>query len=53
MGTSTPAQALPTMADNGRIEICNNAAERAIRAVALARQDCLFAGSDAGGELRR
>ena len=28
----------------------NNAAERAIRPVALGRKNCLFAGSDAGGE---
>jgi transposase len=28
----------------------NNAAERALRAVAVGRKDYLFAGSDAGGE---
>jgi len=28
----------------------NNAAERALRAVALGRKNFLFAGSDAGGE---
>ena len=32
------------------MEIDNNAAERALRAVTLARKDYLFAGSDAGGE---
>ena len=37
-------------ADDGRIEIDNNAAERALRAVALGRKNYLFAGSDAGGE---
>jgi transposase len=35
---------------NGRIEIDNNAAERALRAVALGRKNYLFAGSDSGGE---
>lgn len=36
--------------DDGCIEIDNNAAERALRAVALGRKNYLFAGSDAGGE---
>jgi len=36
--------------DDGRIGIDNNAAERALRAVALGRKNYLFAGSDAGGE---
>ncbi len=36
--------------DDGRLEIDNNAAERALRAVALGRKNYLFAGSDAGGE---
>ena len=36
--------------DDGRIEIDNNAAERALRAVALGRKNYLFAGADAGGE---
>lgn len=35
---------------DGRIEIDDNAAERAIRAVASVRKNYLFAGSDAGGE---
>jgi transposase len=42
--------ALVRYIDDGRIEIDNNAAERAIRAVALGRKNYLFAGSDAGGE---
>lgn len=42
--------ALVRYVDDGRIEIDNNAAERAIRAVALGRKNYLFAGSDAGGE---
>lgn len=42
--------ALVRYVDDGRIEIDNNAAERAIRAVALGRKNYLFAGSDAGGD---
>jgi transposase len=42
--------ALLRYCDDGRIEIDNNAAERALRAVALGRKNYLFAGSDAGGE---
>ena len=36
--------------EDGRLEIDNNAAERALRAVALGRKNYLFAGSDSGGE---
>lgn len=36
--------------DDGTIEIDNNAAERAIRPIALGRKNWLFAGSDRGGE---
>jgi transposase len=36
--------------DDGRIEIDNNAVERAIRPIALNRKNALFAGSDEGGE---
>jgi len=35
---------------DGLLEIDNNAAERALRAVALGRKNYLFAGSNAGGE---
>jgi hypothetical protein len=35
---------------DGRICLSNNAAERALRAVALGRKAWLFAGSDRGGE---
>ncbi len=42
--------ALARYVDDGRIEIDNNAAERALRGVALGRKNYLFAGSDAGGE---
>jgi transposase len=36
--------------EDGRVAIDNNAAERAIRPVAIGRKNWLFAGSDAGGE---
>ena len=42
--------ALVRYTTNGLIEIDNNAAERALRTVALGRKNFLFAGSDAGGE---
>ncbi len=42
--------ALTRYVADGRIEIDNNAAERALRAVALGRKNYLFCGSDAGGE---
>jgi transposase len=41
--------ALTRYRDDGRLEIDNNAAERALRAVALGRKNYLFCGSDAGG----
>ena len=43
-------EALVRYVDDGGIEIDNNAAERALRTVALGRKNYLFAGSDAGGE---
>ena len=42
--------ALTRYVGDGRIEIDNNAAERALRTVAIGRKNYLFAGSDAGGE---
>lgn len=42
--------ALTRYVDDGHLEIGNNAAERAIRPLALGRKNWLFAGSDAGGE---
>jgi transposase len=42
--------ALVRYCDDGRLEIDNNVAERALRAVAIGRKNYLFAGSDAGGE---
>ncbi len=41
--------ALTRYTTDGRLEICNNAAERAIRPLALGRKNYLFAGSDSGG----
>ena len=43
-------EALTRYAEEGSLEIDNNAAERALRAVALGRKNYLFAGSDKGGE---
>ena len=39
-----------TFLDDGRICLTNNAAERALRGLALGRKAWLFAGSDRGGE---
>lgn len=36
--------------DDGRVAIDNNAAERAMRPIALGRKNYLFAGSDVGGD---
>ena len=41
--------ALCRFAHDGRLEMTNNAAERAIRPLALGRKNYLFAGSDTGG----
>jgi transposase len=43
-------ESLMRYCDDGHLEIDNNAAERALRAVALGRKNYLFAGSDRGGE---
>lgn len=42
--------ALTRYCDDGRIEIDNSAAERALRGIALGRRNYLFAGADSGGE---
>jgi transposase len=42
--------ALTRYRDDGTLEIDNNTAERALRAVALGRKNYLFCGSDNGGE---
>ena len=41
--------ALIRFTTDGRLEMSNNAAERALRGVVLGRKNYLFAGSDAGG----
>jgi transposase len=43
-------EALLRFCQDGRLEIDNNAAERALRAVAIGRKNYLFAGADSGGE---
>lgn len=43
-------KALKRFLDDGKIEIDNNSAERALRSVAVGRKNWLFAGSDKGGE---
>ena len=42
--------ALKRFLDDGKIEIDNNASERAMRVIAQGRKNWMFAGSDAGGE---
>ncbi len=42
--------ALTRFIDDGRLEIDNNIAERAMRCVAIGRKNWLFAGSKAGGD---
>lgn len=42
--------ALTRYRDDGRLEMDNNAAERALRGCALGRKNWLFAGADSGGE---
>jgi transposase len=42
--------ALTRYTTDGRLDICNNAAERAIRPLTIGRKNWLFAGSDTGGE---
>ena len=42
--------ALKKYTADGKVEIDNNLAERAMRIVAIGRKNYLFAGSDAGGE---
>jgi transposase len=43
-------QAFTRFLDDGRICLTNNAAERALRGIAIGRKAWLFAGSDRGGE---
>lgn len=46
----TRLKRLTVYLSDGRLEIDNNAAERAMRGLALGRKNWLFAGSDAGGD---
>jgi transposase len=48
--TLTRREALSRFLTDARLEIDNNIAENAMRAIALGRKNYLFAGSDAGGE---
>lgn len=43
-------QALTRFLDDGRLPLDNNAAERALRPIAVGRKNWLFAGSTRGGE---
>ena len=43
-------EALCRFRDDGCAELDNNAAERALRSIALGRKNHLFAGADTGGE---
>ena len=43
-------RALTRYVDDGRLEIDNSAAERALRAVAIGRKNYLFMGADSGGQ---
>ena len=47
---SSAGTAFTRFLDDGRICLTNNAAERALRGIALGRKSWLFAGSDRGGE---
>ncbi len=50
-GRITPEYAASTaFLDDGRICLTNNAAERALRGIALGRKSWLFAGSERGGD---
>jgi transposase len=48
--TTTRWAAMTRFVEDGRLDMTNNAAERAIRPIALGRRNWTFAGSDAGGE---
>lgn len=47
--TTSRWTALTNFVENGRLELSNNAAERAMRPLTLGRKNYLFAGSDEGG----
>lgn len=43
-------EALKRFLNDGKVEIDNNAAERALRSIAIGRKNWMFAGSDNGGD---
>ncbi len=43
-------EALSRFLTDGRLEVDNDIAENAMRGIALGRKNCLFAGSDSGGD---
>jgi transposase len=43
-------RALTRYVDDGKLEIDNNSAERALRAIAIGRKNYLFMGADSGGQ---
>ena len=49
VGSSKFEVRIKELVDDGRICLSNNAAERALRGIALGRKSWLFAGSDRGG----
>jgi transposase len=48
--TTTRWTTMTRFVENGRLSMTNNAAERAIRPIAIGRNNWTFAGSDTGGE---
>jgi len=48
--STAPTASGRRLRSDGRAEIDNNAAQRALRALALGRKNYLFAGFDSGGE---
>ena len=53
IGGHTGVTSFARFLDDGRICLTNNAAERALRGIALGRKSWLFAGFDRGGERAR
>jgi transposase len=48
--TTSRWSAMTRFVDDGRLDLSNNAAERAMRPIAVGRNNWTFAGSDTGGE---
>src|SRR3546814_11553650 len=49
-GCSSDLTAFTRFLEDGRVCLSNNAAERALRGIALGRKSWLFCGSDRGGQ---